>query len=348
MTDTWANDVANGNDSALFAWRRADVDDVNRLARAQWDRLGHLHGDDIEIAPGRWYAVGDQLVALAPNPAAGIVTSEQLTVTGIDDRHLDVRARDGRTVHITGEGLDAQHLDYGYARTVHRAQGATVDRAHVLAAGGGRELAYVALSRARQQTRIYTTADNLEQAVDDLHADWNQTHHQRWITDTRAETGHDPDPPQRRVTAVPPVEPSLQQRRAVASGHLAMLQEDHRDLRAGTGRWADTPEGHATRALAKAQQQLQHAHQVAHDPDFRRRERRAASKAIPELERTVTRAQIERDQVCAPARTELDANIRTARTEIERLDAQAASSRLETLRQAPPSPPLAPDLGISL
>lgn len=34
-------------------------------------------------------------------------------------------------------------------------QGATVDRAHVFADGGGRELAYVAMSRARESSQVY-------------------------------------------------------------------------------------------------------------------------------------------------------------------------------------------------
>lgn len=38
------------------------------------------------------------------------------------------------------------HIDHGYAVTVHKAQGATVDRAYVLASGGmDRHLAYVGL-----------------------------------------------------------------------------------------------------------------------------------------------------------------------------------------------------------
>ena len=39
MTEAWASDLAGGHDSLLLAWRRADVDDLNRLARHQWDRL---------------------------------------------------------------------------------------------------------------------------------------------------------------------------------------------------------------------------------------------------------------------------------------------------------------------
>ncbi len=108
-------------------------------------------------------------------------------------RSRPARATAGQCV-LTGEAIDTDHLDYAYALTVHRAQGATYDRAHVLAAGGGRELAYVALSRARDRTTIHATADDLAQAVDDLQADWSVEHHQRWITDTPAEVGQHPDP----------------------------------------------------------------------------------------------------------------------------------------------------------
>jgi len=75
---------------------------------------------------------------------------------------MTVRTGDGRSAILTSELRDAEHLDYGYAITVHRAQGATYDRAHVLAAGGGRELGYVALRRARDRTSLHATADDLD------------------------------------------------------------------------------------------------------------------------------------------------------------------------------------------
>jgi hypothetical protein len=92
-------------------------------------------------------------------------------------------------------------LDYGYATTVHRAQGATVDVAHRFHDGGGRELAYVAMSRARQQATVHVVADDLDEAVEDLQRDWAQERRPRWAIDTgtpetnalRAE--HSPDVP---------------------------------------------------------------------------------------------------------------------------------------------------------
>jgi hypothetical protein len=54
----------------------------------------------------------------------------------------------------------------------------------VLTDGGGRELAYVAMSRAREATHIYTTADDTAVAVEDLTADWLQERRPRWAIDT--------------------------------------------------------------------------------------------------------------------------------------------------------------------
>src|SRR3546814_3838079 len=62
-------------------------------------------------------------------------------------------------------------------------QGATVDRAHVFADGGGRELTYVAMSRARARSHVYVAADDLDQAVDDLRAEWSADRRQRWVLD---------------------------------------------------------------------------------------------------------------------------------------------------------------------
>ena len=98
--------------------------------------------------------------------------------------------------------IDREHLDHAYALTVHRAQGATYDRAHVYADGGGRELGYVAMSRARHHTTLHTIADDLPQAIEDLQTDWSHETRQRWITDTPATTiGAQRREPERDIAA---------------------------------------------------------------------------------------------------------------------------------------------------
>lgn len=76
-------------------------------------------------------------------------------------------------VHLGAEEAAADRLSYAYATTVHRSQGATTARAHLFADGGGRELAYVAMSRAREATHVWTVADDLGQAREDLVRDWS-------------------------------------------------------------------------------------------------------------------------------------------------------------------------------
>jgi hypothetical protein len=96
---------------------------------------------------------------------------------------LTVRFDDGHTALLAGEELASDRLDHAYAVTVHRMQGATADRAHVFADGGGRELAYVAMSRARDTSHVYVVADDLDQAVEDLTVEWSADRRQRWVLD---------------------------------------------------------------------------------------------------------------------------------------------------------------------
>ena len=56
----------------------------------------------------------------------------------------------------------AAHLELGYATTVHRAQGMTVDTAHVLVdASMCRESLYVAMSRGRTGNHAYVVTDEM-------------------------------------------------------------------------------------------------------------------------------------------------------------------------------------------
>jgi conjugative relaxase-like TrwC/TraI family protein len=335
MTEAWAADVGAGHDTALLAWRRQDVEDLNRLARQRWDRLGHLPGDDEKVNGGRHYAVGDRLVALAPNPEVGIVTSEPLTVLAVDENALTVQRSDGAAVEITGAGLDTKHLDYGYALTVHRAQGATSDRAHVLAAGGGRELAYVAMSRARDHTTIHATADDLPQAVDDLQTDWGVARHQRWITDTPARPGRQPEPSHaasRPGNVQPLPAPSLSDQRADAQRRLIDLHDDYDELLAGTGRWADTPAGAAARALNAARQQLTETRRAATAAAHRRRDRRDAANAIRRLEEAVESAGHYWDQVGEPEARRLQDQITSTDQELSKLSRAAMNEQLDRIQ----------------
>jgi conjugative relaxase-like TrwC/TraI family protein len=185
MVDGWLADVDAGRDTVMLAWRRANVDALNELARQAGAERGWLTGPELTAAGGRRYRAGDRVVTLTPG--AGRVTSQTGTVEAVDiDRHLlRVRLDDGWTTTLGRGFTSSNQLAHAYALTVHRSQGATVDTTHYLEDGGGRELAYVALSRARHHSTVYTKADDLPQAIEDLTLGWGIERRQNWVTDQR-------------------------------------------------------------------------------------------------------------------------------------------------------------------
>jgi len=137
------------------------------------------------------------------------------------------------------EDLGADRLGYGYAITAHRAQGTTVEAAHVLDDGGGRELAYVAMSRARSASHVYTTASDLAQASQRLAWAWDDERRQRWATDqARAAERLQALCAEHRQLAgsIPPL---VTDQLAQVHEQQADLEKDLADLRTGAGRWAN-------------------------------------------------------------------------------------------------------------
>ncbi len=266
---------------------------------------------------GRRYAVGDRIVALAPDPIAGIVTSERFTIAAIrPDVILAQAADDGRQVMLLGESLDAKHVDHAYAVTVHRSQGATYDRAHVLAAGGGRELAYVALSRARDGTAIHTTADDFDQAVDDLQADWGVERHQRWVSETRAEVGFEAEPTHASVHE--------------AELRLSSRRHQLAQLRAGAGPWKDSPVGKVARELAQARADLESAQGSVADAG--RWARRSVDRGLSRCRLEVDEATVIWNRVAEPHEQRLEGAIEASEEEVRLARVEALRVRLDASR----------------
>jgi hypothetical protein len=210
----WAADVTKGAQAAMYAWRRANVAELNLRGREAWEKLGRLSGPELTVG-GTAYRAGDRVVTLAPGAGGEIVTSECGTVLAVDvsRRELAATMDDGRIQRFGPDELDAAHLAHAYAITVHRSQGATVARAHVYEDGGGRELAYVKMSRARERSTVHIVADSVEQAVEDLGRVWSPSRRIGWAIDRGTPApGIGPE----AVPDVPAVSASLRHARLVA------------------------------------------------------------------------------------------------------------------------------------
>jgi conjugative relaxase-like TrwC/TraI family protein len=243
MIRAWAADIDAGRDPLLLAYRRDNVEMLNRAARDLWERSGRLTGPELMAPGGRTYRAGDRVITLAPGPHGAWVTSQAARVTAIDPEAQTLTAitPDGRQLHMGADDIGADRLGYGYAITGHRAQGATVEVAHVLDDGGGRELAYVAMSRARNASHVYTTAPDLTEAAQRLTWSWDDERRQRWATDqARAAQRLEALRAEHRqlVGSIPP---AVTNELAHVREQQADLEKDLADLRTGAGRWANTP-----------------------------------------------------------------------------------------------------------
>jgi len=79
----WVADVRDGAAPAMYAWKRANVAELNRRGRLAWDELGRLSGPELVVADVG-YRAGDRIVTLAPGARGEIVTSECGTVLAVD------------------------------------------------------------------------------------------------------------------------------------------------------------------------------------------------------------------------------------------------------------------------
>ncbi len=338
MTDAWAADTAAGHDTLMLAWRRASVADLNRLARVRAEQFGWLSGPDLVTRDGRLYAVGDLIVTLAPNPRGELVTSQRGRIVTIDQQAqaLTVHTDDGRRVVLTGTEIDKDHLDHGYALTVHREQGDTAERTRYFAEGGGRELAYVAMSRARGPSIVHAVADSLDQAIEDITYDWSLQCNQRWISRT-AQPGIDPalrllltDPAAKRARLVAELSaldrlgpPSVRADFTAALKDLDRLRRSRQDLDRGTGRWAHTPAGRAARELDQARQERRTAERRA-QLAVARREGHQWRRLVRVAASAEARAQQDWITHTAPVAERLDRRITAAEHRVADLESQAA------------------------
>jgi len=85
--------------------------------------------------------------------------------------------------------------------------------------------------------------------------------------------------------------------------------------------------GHTS--TSDADRRLAEARRLAEDPDARRRDRRAATKAIPQLEAAAEAAQHDWDEHGAPEERQLQRQAAAARREITKLTPAANAEHLE-------------------
>jgi len=190
VVDGWLADTKDHGIGAtiMLADRRETVRDLNHLARDRLHETGQLGQRELHAA-GRAFAEGERVLALRNHRGLGLRNGDRAAVVEVaDDRTLTVRLDRGnqRDVRIPTDYLEAGHLDHGYAATVHKTQGATIDTVHYLGSDHtSQEAALVAGSRHRHDFRLYVVdADLPGPTTPDRRA------HPRWRQELERRLGH--------------------------------------------------------------------------------------------------------------------------------------------------------------
>jgi len=163
LVDAWDRDQQlHPNVSRIILTHTNDeVRALNDEARARL-RMGGSLGPDVAMKVERGdrsFASGDRVMFQRNDRDLGVKNGTLGTVQSIDRMRMGVLLDDGRSIAF--DLKDYTHVDHGYAATIHKAQGMTVDRVHVLATPGlDRHSAYVAMSRHRESVDLHYGRDD--------------------------------------------------------------------------------------------------------------------------------------------------------------------------------------------
>ena len=161
LVERWAEAARDGGSSVILAYTRDDVRALNTLAREHGRALGQL-GDDIEVMTTRGerrFANGDKVMFLANERGLGVKNGTLGDIEQVSEQRMTVTLAGGGG-RVAFDLRDYAEIDHGYAATIHKAQGVTVDRAYVLASEHmDRHAAYVALSRHRDGVELHYGQD---------------------------------------------------------------------------------------------------------------------------------------------------------------------------------------------
>ena len=191
-----------GDEMLVLAHTNDDVKRLNEELRGVMNATGALTAPrEFQTERGvREFAAGDRIIFLENarflEPRARRLGPQYVkngmlgTVVASGDQRggplLSVRLDNGRDVVISEDSY--RNVDHGYAATIHKSQGATVDRTFVLATCMmDQHLTYVSMTRHRDQATLYAAREDFEPKLE-----WGRkprADHAAGVTGELVETG---------------------------------------------------------------------------------------------------------------------------------------------------------------
>ncbi|MGQ0686975.1 Ti-type conjugative transfer relaxase TraA [Bradyrhizobium sp.] len=163
LIDRWDRDRQATPDRSriILTHTNDEVRALNEAARERMRAAGDL-GNEVRLTVERGardFASGDRVMFLQNERGLGVKNGTLATIERVSTQSMSVRTEDGRNVAFDFKYYN--RIDHGYAATIHKAQGMTVDRTHVLATPGmDAHGSYVALSRHRDGVDLHYGRDD--------------------------------------------------------------------------------------------------------------------------------------------------------------------------------------------
>lgn len=178
LVERYAMDALSNPDQSrlAFAHRRKDEHALNQGIRAAIRGEEAENEEMLSTENGeRAFAARDRLVFGKNDKELGVKNGMLGTVEHASDGKLKVALDGGTERSVSFDPRSYQNFDHGYAVTIHKSQGATVDAAYVLASRSmDQHLAYVAMTRHREELQVYTSAEDAPTWT--RHLDHNRQH----------------------------------------------------------------------------------------------------------------------------------------------------------------------------
>ena len=173
LVETYTMDIAaNGNTKSrlAFAHKRKDVHALNQTIRSALRSGQDAQSETMfaTVTGKRAFATEDRIVFTRNDKDIGVKNGMLGTVVTAQNGEISVVLDGDSDRLIRFDPHQFQNFDHGYAVTIHKSQGATVDQSYVLASRSmDRHLTYVAMTRHRDDMRLFiNTCDRPIWAID--------------------------------------------------------------------------------------------------------------------------------------------------------------------------------------
>lgn len=203
MVEAWSVSLADATsmkEHVMLAFTRAAVTELNEKARVLMQSIGHVYTENFSYFSENGeqpidLAQGERILLRQNDKALGVRNGDLATITAIDGNQFTATLDSGETVIMP---KSYKFIEYGYALTVHKSQGMTVDNASVLidSTYWDRFLSFVAMTRHRKSLTLFadiTQHPSLERLTQTLSRSSTRDNVIDWPLDYAIRCGFEPD-----------------------------------------------------------------------------------------------------------------------------------------------------------